>query len=486
MTVNRETIVHQIMIIGRWFYQRPLLSVVLLALLSNAYLVSDYAVINRSSLDMLWQLDSGFPVVSGHLQELAWLVEHLSTWFSINVVFAGYGLMAVAYTLIAVLMLLIARGLRCSLLTQWALIFLLLSHPSFCDFRSYILIEPIFWVLWLLAVYLLIIGYREHTVWVICAWLVIFLVAGLINIAAWFWLLLFPFGALFWKPWRRRSVSYALLCYAALVAVLLFLPLYQGQSAISYLQETLLNNPDFIANALSLPNNNWVRDGDGLMSGVFVVSGASSLVLIRTLISLSGACLVLLVYAVMKKQYRVLNSDHLRLLIYLIVFDLFISIALLILGQDSESILSFSTCLLLLLFSALGLSYVFKKMATEQYSRLSVLVIVWAMVAYFASGFIIFGPKQEHLKHAGQYFSTHFPNNVVYSNDDYFLFYSGDNPDNTLMPQAAEELSEITDFYYAYNRHRKVNLPTFWARQQPIKRFANRHGDELLIYRLSH
>lgn len=462
-----------------WMFARPIPFVIILAVMSNCYLIADYAVVNRSSFQMLWSLSHQ---QGGDGSTLSHIIAAIADVTSLNYIDAGHVLMVVVYAGIALLMVLIARLFGFALVTQWALIFLLLSHPTFNDFRSYIIVEPLFWLLWLLAIYWLLKLYKTHTILGIFLWLGILLLATRLSVAAWFWLLLFPFGALFWRPWRRKSVAYALLGYALVVGVLLFLPLYQGHSAFSWLQESIIANPEPLFNALRLSNNNWVKEGDTLMSGVFVFSGATSLIVMRAGISLSIACVILAVYAVVKKQQQVFKYDYLRIIIYAIIFDFFITVILLLLSADNTSVLSFSVCFLLLLFSALGLSYVFKKIYLGQYSRPHVVVIIWCLVAYFASGFIIFGPKQDYLKEAGKDFLQHHPQDTVYSNDSYFLFYANKNPATTMQLETAIGLSHTSSFYYAHRQSRKRELPISLQPIKPIKTFANERGDRLILY----
>ncbi|MGY0399389.1 MAG: hypothetical protein ACWIPH_05535 [Ostreibacterium sp.] len=468
-----------------WVYRRPIIAMIVLALLSNLYLIADSGVVNRSSILLLWKLAnlpttdvSGF----GILGQMVFWCAHL---LGISVITAGHLLMVFCFMGISLLLLLIARYLEFSLMSQWALIFLVLSNVSFNDFRGYIIIEPIFWLLWLLAIYLLLVLHKKWTIVSIGLWLCLFLLATRFSVVAWFWLLLFPFGALFWRPWRRKSVAYALIGYAIIVSLLLILPVYQGISPIQWFRETILTHPETLLNALSLSNNNWLPEGDYMMSGVFIFSGATSLVAVRTLISLGVIPLLLVIYSVMRQQYKVVNPDYFRILIYVLGFDIFISVIMLILAADRASILSFSSCFLLLLFATLGLSYIFKKIQQQQYSRLTVLIIVWSMVAYFASGFIIFGPQKTHIKVAAQAFATEpHGSDPVYSNDGYFLFYQNKKPSSLLSVSMAERLSKSQSFYYGYSKNRNRDLPVFWQEQTPIATFANRHGDQLLIYHL--
>lgn len=482
-TRMKSTILPYLQRLGKMVYRQPIAAMIVLTVLTNFYLIVDYGVVNRSALSMLWEIGQG-NTDNSSVSVFSQLIAGVHSVTGLSYVNSAYLLMIVAYTGIAVLLLLIARWLGFSLLAQWSLIFLLLSHPNFCDFRSYIIVEPLFWLLWIFALYLLLRLYKTHTIVAIVCWLVLFLCATRFSVAAWFWLLLFPFGALFWKPWRRKSVAYVLLGYAVIVGILLFLPIYEGTTPINWLQETIIANPQPLFDALRLKDNNWVKEDDILMSTVFVFSGAGSLILIRTMIGLSILCLILAVYSVLKKQYRIVNYDYLRIIIYAIIFDFMIAVTLLVLSADRSSVLSFSISLLLLLLSAQGLSYVFQKMAMGRYSRVSFLVIIWCLVAYFASGFIIFGPRKDYFREAGEYFSKNYAEQVLYSEDSLALFYANRNPAMRLDREDAEHVSEITDFYYAYSKNHHNELPPFWQSQKEVARFHNDRNDEVIIFHL--
>lgn len=466
-------------------FRYPLPLGMILSILTSIYLIYDVAVVNYGSLDMLWNIQQ-FQKNIDHSVLLTPGTEpiaFISNLLGGRVVFSAYLVMVVTHALITGILILMARRLGFSLLTQWAFILLLLSHPNYNDFRVYIIIEPLFWLLWLAAIYCLLRWHRDRSVLAITLWLTLLLIGTYLSVVGWFWLLLFPFGALFWKPWRRKSVAYALLGYALIVGVLLFLPLYQGEAPIQWFMESVINNPNELAQVLSL-DNNWVKEDDHLLSGVFIFSGASSLIIIRLLIMLSIVSLFLLIYAILKKQYQIINHNLLRIIVYAIVFDLFISIVLMILAKDGESVMSFSTVFLCLFFSALGLSYVFKKMQAGHYSRLTVLVIVWCLVAYIANGFIIFGPKKDYIKTAAQTFIAQYPTATVYSNDALFAFYTGNSPDDIIESDYTPLLKSKDNTYYAYAQSRKKSLPKRWQAQTPLAIFANQRGDRLLIFTL--
>lgn len=460
-------------------YRQPLLSGIFLSIASSIYLIFDYAIVNRSALSLLWQLSHHPSDAKG---AFAWLIHQLAPLFNQHIVTAGHCLMIICHAVLMALLLLIAKQLFFSKATRWALILLLLAHPSYNDFRAYIIVEPVFWCLWLSAVYFLLVNYRQRTIATIIVWLLLFLLATLFSVTAWFWLLLFPFGALFWRPWQRKSVAYALLGYALIVSLLLVLPVYQGISPIHWLITTVVKNPHSLIDVLDLNQSNWVKEENSLMASIFVFSGATSLVVIRTLLAFGVACVGLAIYALMRKQYTIIDYDRRRILVYVAIFDWFISVLLFVLDNDSGSIISFSASLLLFLLSALGLSYVFKKIALARYSRLSVLVIVWCIVAYVASGFIIFGPRKDYVREAGE-FTQNIADSPVYSNDQFFLFYANKNPSETIGIERLTSDNRATPFYYAYEKNRNRDLPQLLSNLVPMATFSNQRGDKLLIYK---
>lgn len=465
-----------------FIYAHPVIFGTLLSLLSSLYLINDYVVVNRSALLPLWHLAQGDKQT--YLGVTGQIIAALSQWLDISLVDAGHVLMMLLHALITAVLMLIAGVLNFALPSRWALLFLLLAHPNYNDYRTYIIAEPLFWLLWLSALLVLLIYHRRHSVFAIVAWLVIFLLATTLTAAAWFWLLLFPFGALAWKPWRRKSVAYALIAYAVLVGTLLFLPLYQGDSPLLWFIDTMWDNPGRLASLVDIRDSNWVKEENRLMAVIFVVSGAGSLVVIRTLIALGMVCSGLTVYAVMRKLYRIIDKEQLRIVQYAIIFDVLITVTLFIIDAEQQSILAFSSSLLLLFFAALGLSYIWKKAYNGSYSSVSVLVIIWCLVAYVATGYIIFGPRKAHIKIAAEVFVSEHPTAQLYSNDNFFLFYSHHNPDNTISPYIAEQLNHRQTFFYAYEKNRNRPLPKFLASKTPLYEYHNRHGDALLIYEL--
>ncbi len=469
---------HYFLTFIHYIYRFPLYSGICLSMLTSLYLIHDYGVVNRSSLARLWRLQYSDGATHDALDSI---ILAISTLFRLDVVTSGYVLMVICHALLIALLLAIARLLYFSKLSRWALILLLLAHPSYNDFRSYIIIDPLFWCGWLLAIYLLLANYKKKTVLSIVLWFILFLSLTKISVAAWFWLLLFPFGALLFKPWRRKTVAYALLGYALIVAILLFLPIYGGQSPMTWFVATVVENPNSLVEVLGLDRNTWIKEENTLMAGVFVFSGATSLVMIRSVIVFGAICTVLGWYAVVRRQYQIVDAERFRMLTYVCFFGIFISVVLLVLDKDSGTIVSFSFILLLFLLAALGLSYVFQKMLSGQYSKLATLVIIWCLVAYIASGFIIFGPKKDYLATAGTDGRT-YTDYPLYSNDPFYLFYAGKDPSRLSQWQDLEKASAEHSFYYAYEKNRNKPLPETLSALKPIKTYANSRGDKLLLY----
>ncbi len=463
-------------------YHRPLLMGVLLSLFTSIYLIADVVVINRSALPLLWQLQRDN--LSG-VSTFGYLIKQLSIGLGCDLITAGRLLMVTCHALITALLLLMAKRLFFSKMSRWALIFLLLFNPSYDDFRTYLIVEPLFWCCWLLAIYSLLVFYRSHTVLAIGLWFVIFLVATQLTLVAWLWLLLFPFGALFWKPWRRKSVAYALLGYAIIVAGLVLFPFGEGDTLAQSFVRILIENPNSLADVLGLNQSNWIKEENSFMAGVFVFSGATSLVLIRTLIAFGVACTGLAAYAWWRRQYRIVDTEHLRILTYIVIFDLFISVILFVLDKDSGSLAPFSVSLLLFLPAALGLSYLFKHMLAGHYSRLSVLVIVWCLVAYVASSMIIFGPRRGYLYDAGRFAQQQLRDMPLYSNDRLFLYYAGDETGISTDWETLQVAAQEHRFYFAVAKHRRRPVASGLEKYQPIARFHNPRGDSLLIYQFN-
>ncbi|MPV85157.1 hypothetical protein [Ostreibacterium oceani] len=470
-------------------YRHPIAVGMLLSVISGVYLIADYGIINRAALLPMWQLQQmeltqpaqspyevfGILGVVGH-----WLHDGLGLSLTASV----YGLLLVVHAGIIGLILLITQRLQLALLTQWILLFLVLCHPNYNDFRTYLMNEPIYWLIWLVGVYVLLRFYRERPVFTGIIWIVLFLLAGQLSLAAWFWLLLFPFGAFLIKDWRSKSVFIALVCYAAVMILLMLFPLYHGESPLHFFIE-IAGQTNRLSDWLRLNNAAWLDESDRLIPAIFVFSGATSIVLIHMMMSLGLVCGLLAFYAWRKKQYQVVHSAYLSLLIYVFIFDILVAILLWVFAAEYSGLYFFASVFLIFILAALGLSYVFKKLLTHRYPRHFSLVIIWCLVAYFASGYIIFGPTKTHIKAAGSYAKATLTDYPIYANDETFLYYAGRHPEHTASPTFVTELQQIRTFYYAYNKNRKRALPEILANKEPIYQTANSHNDILYLYLFS-
>ncbi len=264
---------HYVVAFAAFIYRHPLVSGIILSFFSGLYLINDFAIVNRSALIPLWQLAQGDSATA--LGITGSLIAFFSQLFNLSMIDAGHLLMLLLHMGITGVMVAIATALRFSLLSRWALLLLLLAHPNYNDYRTYIIAEPLFWLLWLTALLILLLWHRRHSIVAISIWLVLFLVATRLELVAWFWLLLFPFGALVWKPWRRKSVAYTLIGYALVVGILLFLPLYQGESPMLWFIEMIKNNPNQLSEIINIADSNWVKEENRLMAVIFIFSGAS-------------------------------------------------------------------------------------------------------------------------------------------------------------------------------------------------------------------
>ncbi len=490
MNINRKRIQIKAQKLLNKIYERPIISAFFISLITGIYLFYDIGVINASSLEFFWNIESlnGFysEIYSDH-GFFALCIALLSKVTGFSLETSGQVIMLFSHGFIAVFLLLIAKDLKFSNLSCWVLIFLLLAHSSYNNFRSYIISEPIYWLLWLSAIYVLIKYYKKNLPLVLAVWVFNLLIATQVNIVAWFWLLLFPIGLLFWPKWQRKSVVYALLIYLVLVTIALFIPIYDGISAYETFVDSFWENSSSFAEMLNLKSSDWVQD-DEFMSTIFIFSGAFSLVLVRSVVAFGLIGTFLAIYAFVKKQTNIIMTSKFQFLLYLLIFDILSTVILFIFSINKNSTVYFTSTFILLLFACLGLSYILKKIQFNKYTKLTSLVIVWILVGYFASGLISFGPNKSYQKKAGVYLKSNKEKQTkLISNSRYVLFYSQNNPENQVdVEQIKKRIIRANlikeKLVLAFRLNRKRTIPVFLENKKIALEFQNKRGDKVLIY----
>lgn len=395
-------------------------------------------------------------------------------------VVAAYTLMLILHAMCVYALLSIGKQFGLGQLSLWALIFLLSSHLLLNDYRQYIFMAPLYWLLCLLALWLLSASRLLWQAKVVLALGCLYLAAG-INIVAWAWVLLLP--PLFWSFRNRETEltpSFLWFCvgYYVVVLALFLLPHILGQlsgyHALTSLIENRQRNIDDVGQMLS---SAWLRDEDSVMSFLFLGAGSFTVVLLRTLFSLGFVSVFLLIYAVSKRQFAFLPDKTVRLLLTLIGIDIALTAMYLFIRPDYASSAFFIQVLLLLLLAAPGLAYVFRKLQQGRYDAHWQLMIAWIIVGYVISGIVPFGPSNTYLREAGEAHRHH----TFLSNHAKVLFYGDKSP----LKDSASFLHMHTipdNQWVLYQLGRDKALPAALQTRQPVEVYANRHDDKVLVF----
>lgn len=451
-----------------------------LSIVTGLYLLFEYQVINRNAINLLWRINNELPATDSQSPILYYSIQFISSITNLSAITVAHFIMLSAHAGIIVFSLKIVKTLNFSITSQWAVIFLLISHPAYNDFRTYIIAEPIYWLCWLAAIYAILTYHRTHLIYVIFVWLGLFFIASYISILAWLWIFVFPFGLLFWSSWRKKSVIYALIAYVIIATILFYIPFHDERSGFQIFFDIFHDINQFFKQTLANFASDWLDADDPWFAGVYLFSGGLSLILLRLVMSFGIVCGLLLLYCYNTRLYTVMSRSQRQFLLYVVIFDILSLSFISILEFNFVSSIYFSTAFILLLFAALGLATIFRKIYFAKYPKHYVLIFVWFMVAYFASSYLSFGPNKAYLKSAGLDYEN---SSKVYSNNGLFLFYADKNPNELTNPEFINFIGEKTPFYYAFDQGRdEQSVPTNLVETAIVAEYMNEHQDKIIIY----
>lgn len=397
---------------------------------------------------------------------------------------AAYVLMLTLHALCGYVLLSIGKQFGLGQISLWALVFLLSSHLLLNDYRQYIFIAPLYWLLCLLALWAMSAPRLPWHARLGLAMVCMYFAAG-INVIAWAWvLLLLPLFWVFRTRDTELTLSFAWFCAGSylVVVVLFFLPHVLGQfSGYRTLMSLIENRQSNIDDVGQMLSSAWLRDEDSVMSFLFLSAGSFTVVLLRTLFSLGFVSLFLLIYAGLKRQFAFLPDKTLRVLLTVIAIDIALTAMYLFIRPDYASSAFFIQVLLLLLLAAPGLAYVFRKLQQGRYDAHWQLMIGWIIVGYVMSGTVSFGPSNTYLREAGEAYRQH----EFVSNHAKIMFYGDKNPLDTsfsLSDTDNQTHAAYDDQWVLYQLGRDKTLPKALQTRQPVEIYVNRHDDKVLVF----
>jgi hypothetical protein len=378
---------------------------------------------------------------------------------------------------------------------------ILLAH-DFDSVREYVIRDHGFWAFYLISVAALIQYFRLRRAKDVLLWVVALIIATLFRVEGVIFIILVPLIALFDSGHRLRSYLQlnAVTILLGLLA-LLFIFGYHGTVQIDRLME--IEN-QFMHGASALFQSFHER---AAALGQHVLSSYSArdagLVLFLLLVvwygvsvvaSLSLIYTLLFVYAWCKKSLNLDQPGRLVLAAYVCV-NVLITAAFLV----DYMFLSKRYLIALSLLLMLWVPFALESLIAQHSQRKWLLpVVVLVLVISSLGGMFDFGYSKAYIRDAGRWLADNVPaGESIYSNDYQVMFYST-RFGNRIFSQAGAfaDMSLLANAkwkQYAYVALRvdlhelktSAVIQEIQSKINPVHVFANKRGDEVVIYKIS-
>jgi hypothetical protein len=401
----------------------------------------------------------------------------------------------------------LVRLLGGSLRTLWLAAIVILFAHEFDSIREYIVRDHGFWAFYLTAMILLIQYFRHPRLWVALLWSSSMIMATLFRIEGALFLLFVPFAA--WFDGRRSLTQRAreftelnvfLLMIAAAVIVMMqisgqhtFIPLSRVselEAQLLFGLTTLSEHFHIAASALAqhVLNPNAAQDAGLVLFLLLIIWYFYSLVA-----NLSFIYAFLVMYAWSRKILRLDKSAQIVLYSYILI-NMIVTAAYL-----AENIFISKRYLIALsLVFMLWVPFALDKLLQERKQRLVLCAAVGVLLIMNAiSTLFHFGYSKNYIREAGDWLDHNIPSQAaLYSNDELVMYYSN-HFGNDIFQQARSntDLSAIAEGqwkHYDYlalriNKPQTVSVSLLKEMNNPpLRVFANRRGDEVVIYKVAH
>lgn len=371
---------------------------------------------------------------------------------------------------------------------------ILLAH-SFNSVREFIIRDHGFWAFYLISVAALIHFFRKRLFRYAILWWGSMVLATLFRIEGAVFLLGLPCLAFFVKERRLLALS-QLYFFTVTIGCLFIAWLLHKHYELTRLIELKLQ----LVNGLSLIKQQFLTEKAALAhyvlnqyashdAGVLLVLFTFTWYVQNVVANLSIVYAGLIIYAWRQKIVR-LDRPAFGVLLAYIILNVVITLAFL--GEhlflSKRYLIALS--LILMLWVPFALEYLFERVVISRWVKvgLSGLILIYAL-----GGIVHVEPSKGYIIEAGKWIENNIPANAnVYSNDEQLMYYSH-HYGNSLFIKSREYANinvlaqeKWKQYDYLAIRLAKQDMNRGFVIREitatPIQVFANRHGDQVLIY----
>jgi hypothetical protein len=377
----------------------------------------------------------------------------------------------------------------------------LFAH-EFDSVREYVIRDHGFWAFYLLSVACLIQYFRSRRWLDALLWIATLIVATLFRVEGVIFIVLVPFIALFDSGRRLRSfLQLNAVTIVMGIAVLIFMFCHHSNLQGNRLAEIEYQFVHGMTNLVSSFHSRSAALGQYVLSSYSARDAGTVFFLLlvawyaaSVVYNLSVIYTLLVIYAWSKKLLSLHKPERLALAAYIVV-NVIITAAFLV----DFMFLSKRYLIALSLILMLWVPFALEDLIQRHKERKWLLpVVIFFMVASALGGMIEFGYSKAYIRDAGRWLASNAPSEAIYSNDYQVMFYSN-HFGNSIFDQAGRfaDMAVLADGkwkQYAYvalrvdqkELHNSAIVKEIQAQVTPTQIFANKRGDEVVIYKISH
>lgn len=488
----------------------------LISILLSAWLIWSDGVVNR---DGVLYLRSAEAFANGDWSQAtsiyrwpfySWLIAEFHQWGGLSLEMAGYAINTIFFALLVYAFVLLVEAIYpASRLGAWAaLTILLLAQLN--DYRCYVIRDVGYWALYLTAILFFLKYLRRPEFGYALGWGLAILIATLFRIEGVLLMAFLPFliltnGAERW-PTRFRCFAQTqavlLLGAGILLAYLFVAP--DSSTSLGRLADPVAWAMKFLS---AITTDIGVK-AEALQSAILnkftthlAVPGVLSilgLIVVTQILSALGIFhLSALAYACIRKPFKLDPLAH-KTLIWLVAIQTIILVVsatnLFFLTGRYAVPLALTLCLLV----PPGLLEIHRRYADRRdakgfRARLVPLTFLALMLFSAVDSLLSFGPSNRYLKEAGQWLEQNTPPETrILTNNEILAFYAKKPWAQERIPMSDAQVQAFLNapadydyFVIDINRKRTHDAALYSQKlgAEPIARFANERGSQILIFR---
>jgi len=443
------------------------------------------------------------------------VIAWLSKLTTLSLLYSAYLLNNIFFIIIATTFITLLKEFGASTRIQIIGAAVILIYPQLNDYRDFVVRDFGYWALFLVAFWQLL-RFAKTKHWLnAMAWNIFILLAILFRIEGIILLLFAPLVLLFLpaQSWGTR-IKLFLQAYSVFILGFVGLTIYSIKDitiikhlgripeAMQQIQDGwqfILNN---FHNKVTLAGNTILGPMATNQAPAFLLWGLTGIFIVSAISTITPLYILLAGYAMLSGLFKI-NKTEKCVLYYFTTLNLLIPAAFFAQHFFLSGRYLLAFCLLLALWAPFALEQLYVNWQTRSATLLGQRwvfpLIVLVLFAMASGGVIRYGHSKAYITQAGQWLANNTPANIkLYSNNKQVLFYANRTPidftvdwlvkydDSKPLQTVLGKTWQGYDYMALRITHKSLadEAHILKIMGQPVQRFRNKRGDEVLIFKL--